>query len=167
MWQGAGSGVLHWSIGAMEWSRWNEAAPPGTPGGPAPFGGWRLPTQAEFTSLLRDRGNRSVNAYMVSVATPTGFNAQWWAALNTPLWASDRSTTDIGSINMNSGAISYTTYARHAVLNPNGSFGRLPNLDGWGGGIAWDASKWVADRMPGANAAVVQVRALADGERYL
>ena len=168
MWQGAGSGVLHWSIGVMEYQRaCCEVAPPGTPGGTAPFGGWRLPTQGEFASLLRDRGNRSVNDYMVSVATPTGFDAQWWAALNTSLWASDKSTTDIGSINMNSGAISFATYIRHAVLNPNGSFGRLPDLDGWGGGIAWDANAWVAARMPGANANVVQVRALADGERYL
>lgn len=168
MWQGAGSGVLHWSFDIMEYMRaCCEITPPGTPGGPAPFGGWRLPTQAEFADLLRDRGNRSVNDYMVSVSSPTGFNAQWWAALSTPVWAADKSTTDVKSYDMNSGSISSNPYTVHAVLNPNGSFGRLPDLEGWYGGIAYDTSRWVASRLPGANADVVQVRPLDSGEKYL
>jgi hypothetical protein len=168
MWQGAGTGPHHWEIAPNDYAGRTRPAPPGTPPGPAPYGGWRLPNVDELKSLVRDRGNRNVRDYMVSISTPTGFNRGWWTSLNASIWTSTLGqdpVTYMGQV-FDSRTWQIVPIPNHAVLQTSGNIDRLPTMAGSSPKLASDQTRWVNARMADANAYVVQVRSVGN-ERYL
>jgi hypothetical protein len=159
MWAGAGSGVLNWGN--------NRATPTGMPGGPGPYGGWRIPSPGELGNLFSARGGSSIRDYMVSISTDTGFDRNWWSQLNSPIWTSGSGTDGFPVTSSLWGPMSRMNFLTHQALKPNGSWQFMPSFSGDGPVMTFNAQALIDKRFAAANGHVLLSRPLGGAERYL